>query len=138
MPPRLWTRIEYVKATEDRYLLLDANNEEERARSMDHLERDSPEWFAWLSTLPSFHFAGKQGSYTARKDQKKRGAGYWYAYRKHQNKLLVSYLGTTNQLTLAHLEEGAAVLEQKALYNSLSRELCNADPSPGSQEHDDD
>jgi hypothetical protein len=135
MPPRLWTRIEYIKATEDRYMLLDANNEEGRARSMDHLERDTPEWFAWLSTLPSFHFAGKQGSYTARKDQKKRGAGYWYAYRRHRNKLLISYLGTTDQLTLAHLEEGAAVLEQKALHNSQDHELCNADLSSGSQEH---
>ncbi len=137
MPPRLWTRIEYVKATADRYLLFDANNEEGKARSMDHLERDTPEWFAWLSTLPSFHFAGKQGSYTARKDQKKRGAGYWYAYRKHRNKLLISYLGTTDQLTLAHLEEGAGVQEQKALHNSQDHELCNADPSPGSQKHDD-
>ncbi len=94
---------------------------------MDHLERDTPEWFAWLSTLPSFHFAGKQGSYTARKDQKKRGAGYWYAYRKHRNKLLISYLGTTDQLTLAHLEEGAVVLEQKVLHNSQDHELCNTD-----------
>ncbi len=125
--PRLYTRIEYIKATEDRYLLLDANNEEGRATSMDHLQYDSPEWFAWLETLTSFHFAGKQGFFTARKDQKKRGKGYWYAYRKHRNKLFISYLGTTERLTLAHLEEGAAVLTQKVLHNSQSDELCNAD-----------
>jgi hypothetical protein len=116
--PRLYTRIEYIQATTDRYLLLDANNEEGRARSMDHLECNTPEWFAWLETLRSFHFAGKHGSFTARKDQKKRGAGYWYAYRKHQNKLLISYLGTTAKLTLAHLEEAAAALEHKVLHNS--------------------
>src|SRR6266567_463936 len=110
--PRLYTRIEYIKATEDRYLLLDANNEEGRATSMDHLQYDSPEWFAWLETLTSFHFAGKQGFFTARKDR---------------NKLFISYLGTTERLTLAHLEEGAAVLTQKVLHNSQSDELCNAD-----------
>src|SRR5260370_40149891 len=59
--PRLYTRIEYIQATEDRYLVLDANNQEGRATSMDHLQRDSPQWFAWLERLPSFHFAGKQG-----------------------------------------------------------------------------
>ena len=75
-------------------------------------------WFAWLETLGSFHFTGKQGLFTARKDQKKRGKGYWYAYRKHQKRLFISYLGTTEKLTLAHLEEVATALEQKALHNS--------------------
>jgi hypothetical protein len=28
-------------------------------------EPDSPEWFAWLSTLPSFRFVGQQGRFTA-------------------------------------------------------------------------
>ena len=98
---RLYTCIEYVTATEDRYVMLDAT--EGATKSMGHLQRDSPEWFAWLETLVSFHFTGKCGGFTARKDQKK---------------LFISYLGTTEKLTLAHLEEVAAVLEQKALHNS--------------------
>jgi hypothetical protein len=114
--PRLYTRIEYVTATEDRYMMLDAT--EGTAKSMAHLQRDSPEWFAWLEMLISFHFTGKQGSFTARKDQKKRGKGYWYAYRKSQKRLFISYLGTTEKLTLTHLEEVAAALEQKVLHNS--------------------
>ncbi len=113
---RLYTRIEYVRATEDRYILLDAT--EGTIKSMEHLERDTPEWFAWLETLRSFHFTGKQGLFTARKDQKKRGKGYWYAYRKHQKRLFISYLGITEKLTLAHLEEVATALEQKMLHNS--------------------
>ncbi len=113
---RLYTCIEYVTATEDRYVMLDAT--EGATKSMGHLQRDSPEWFAWLETLVSFHFTGKCGCFTARKDQKKRGHGYWYAYRKYQKKLFISYLGTTEKLALAHLEEVATVLEQKALHNS--------------------
>ncbi len=109
-------QIEYVTATEDRYVVLDAT--EGTAKSMGHLKRDSPEWFAWLEKLVSFHFTGKHGSFTARKDQKKRGKGYWYAYRKHQKKLFIGYLGTTAKLTLAHLEEVATTLEQKALHTS--------------------
>src|SRR6266516_3572131 len=96
-PARLYTCIEYVTVTEDRYLMLDAT--EGTTKSMGHLQWDSLEWFAWLEMLVSFYFTGKRGCFTVRKDQKKCGYGYWYVYCKHQKKLFISYLGTTKKLT---------------------------------------
>ncbi len=40
---------------------------------------ETPEWFAWLADISSFHFAGRSGSFTARKTRKQRGGDYWYA-----------------------------------------------------------
>ena len=49
---------------------------------------DSQEWFDWLNSIASFAFHGRNGHYTARKERKKRGETYWYAY-----------LGTGKKLT---------------------------------------
>src|SRR5215472_15641574 len=65
---------------------------------------------AWLQEVPSFAFAGQRGAYTARKETKQRGQGYWYAYRKRGGKLTKAYLGKVPQLTLARLEEVAHLL----------------------------
>ena len=72
---------------------------------------DSPEYFAWLSTLKSFHFEGREGRFTARLEKRKNKDGstreYWSAYRKHNKKQLRRYLGQTSNLTIAALEEAA-------------------------------
>jgi LuxR family transcriptional regulator, maltose regulon positive regulatory protein len=67
---------------------------------------DSPEYFQWLSTLLSFRFAGREGHFTARRETRQRGGDYWSAYRR-QGKQFSVYLGTTDKLTLAHLESTA-------------------------------
>jgi LuxR family transcriptional regulator, maltose regulon positive regulatory protein len=41
---------------------------------------EDPAWFAWLEVASSFAFHGQNGSFTARKETKQRGAGYWYAW----------------------------------------------------------
>src|SRR5579859_4023812 len=51
------------------------------------LQVDSTEWVAWFEQLPSFHFCGKNGRFTARKEQRGGKGEYWVAYRKYQNKL---------------------------------------------------
>ncbi|HEY7781212.1 MAG TPA: hypothetical protein VIC85_13455, partial [Ktedonobacterales bacterium] len=38
---------------------------------------EDPAWFAWLEDVSSFAFHGQNGSFTARKETKQRGAGYW-------------------------------------------------------------
>jgi hypothetical protein len=68
---------------------------------------DTPEYFAWLDTLPSFHFKGKHGHFTARQEQ-----GYWYAYRKAKKRQFKRYLGTTDKLTVPQLERIADQLAQ--------------------------
>src|SRR5438552_7319941 len=44
-----------------------------------HLVPDSPEWFNWLETLPSFRFVGQQGRFTAYRHS--RSSRSWRAYR---------------------------------------------------------
>jgi hypothetical protein len=110
---RLYNLIEHVKGTENRYLFMDMLEGSAQARSQ--LEPDSPEWFTWLARLGSFHFQGKSGHFTARQERKQRGDAYWYAYRKAHKQRLKRYLGTTDKLTLASLEQTAYDLHEAAL-----------------------
>src|SRR5215469_18042843 len=75
------------------------------------LTRDDPTWLAWLEAVSSFAFSGHNGSFTARKETKQRGAGYWYAYRKREGTLAKTYVGKTADLTFARLEGAARVLQ---------------------------
>ena len=110
---RLYNLIEHIAGTENRYLLMDAT--EGSAQSRSHLVPDSPDWFAWLAGLGSFHFNGKCGHFTARQERKQRGDAYWYAYLKAHQHRHKRYLGTTDKLTLAHLEHTARALHEEVL-----------------------
>ena len=68
-------------------------------------------WFTWLDGVSSFAFHGQNGSFTARKETRQRGGGYWYAYRKREGTLAKRYLGKTADLTFARLEGAARVLQ---------------------------
>ena len=84
--------------------------------SKQTLSPDSPEWFTWLAALPSFSFSTAEGyHFTARREKKQQGKGYWYAYRKVHQQLHKRYLGTTEKLTLTHLETTAKSLHEAAL-----------------------
>jgi hypothetical protein len=85
---RLDNLIEHITGTEKRYLLFEGGKGAQRCVP------DSPEWFAWLAGLSSFHFQGKGGHFTARQERKQRGETYWYAYRKAHKMRLKRYLGT--------------------------------------------
>src|SRR6266566_3441223 len=71
---------------------------------------ESPAWFAWVSQVSSFAFHGRNGSYTACKECKQRGEGYWYAYARVGGKLTKRYLGRCIGLTLPRLEQAAQEL----------------------------
>src|SRR5215831_6703364 len=88
------------------YELSDSQRAEDRRLMGDDLA-----WFAWLEAVSSFAFHGQNGSFTARKETKQRGAGYWYAYRKREGILAKTYLGKTADLTFARLEGVARVLQ---------------------------
>src|SRR6266516_3487149 len=70
----------------------------------------SPEWFSWLSGIPSFPFTGQLGQLTVRQEARGGAGTYWYAYRRHGNKMLKHYLGRIADLNPAHLEEVALQL----------------------------
>ena len=115
---RLNTVIEYCSG--DSYFLYDPDG------GHHSFAPDSPEWFAWLRTLGSFHFKGRQGHFTARSERKKHGDTYWYAYRKANRQLHKRYLGTTEKLTQTCLEETARVLHEEILRNLPLDQLRNA------------
>jgi LuxR family maltose regulon positive regulatory protein len=73
---------------------------------------DSRSWTAWLThpATHSFSFQGPSCRYTARRERRARGGEYWVAYRKQDGKLHKTYLGKAEDLTLARLDDGAAVL----------------------------
>jgi hypothetical protein len=124
---RLYNLIEHIRATENSYLFMD--EVEGTAQSRPHLVPDSPDWFAWLAGLGSFHFKGKSGHFTARQERKQRGDTYWYAYRKAHQQRHKRYLGTTDKLTLDHLERTARVLHEQTLGTISENEALNTHPS---------
>jgi hypothetical protein len=82
---------------------------------------DTPEWFAWLTGHRAFHFKGILGHCTVRCEQKhKRDEGkpslwYWYAYRKVYGRQHKRYLGATEAVTVAKLEDVAGELHIAAV-----------------------
>ena len=103
--PRLLTMIQY--SADDEYLLIDQTGVQPF-----HVA-DGSEWQVILEKVPSFHFTGKQGHFTARKEQVQGKRSYWYAYRRYHNKQSKRYIGTTAKLSPDALEQAAAALEAK-------------------------
>ena len=94
---------------------------------------DSPSWSEWLSQLSSFAFHGHNGSYTARKEHRRRGGQYWYAYARVAGKLTKRYLGRGTDLTLTRLEQVAQALwlaPQAAVHQEEGR--ASSRPRPAS------
>jgi LuxR family transcriptional regulator, maltose regulon positive regulatory protein len=75
----------------------------------------SPSWIAWLTdpATRSFSFQSPRCRYTARKEHRSRGGEYWVAYRKQGGKLHKTYLGKAEDVTLARLEDVAAVMADR-------------------------
>jgi len=68
---------------------------------------DSLAWLVWVSQVSSFAFHGQHGSCTVRKERKRRGGEYWYAYARVEGNLSKRYLGRDSDLTLRRLEQAA-------------------------------
>ncbi len=74
-------------------------------------EPDSPEWFAWLSTLPSFRFVGQHGRFTAFRGYQCSPSTPWWAHRQIRNHSHKHRLGTTASVTIECLELAATSLQ---------------------------
>jgi hypothetical protein len=74
-------------------------------------EPDSPEWFAWLSTLPSFRFVGQHGRLTAFRGYQCSPSTPWWAHRQIRNHSHKRRLGLTASVTIASLELAATSLQ---------------------------
>lgn len=76
----------------------------------------SAAWYIWLADQQNLSFSFRNdaaGTFTARREQQRQG-WYWYAYRKYEGKLLKTYLGKSETLTIEHLNAAAAVLTGKS------------------------
>jgi hypothetical protein len=75
---------------------------------------DSPEWFDWLASLTSFRFVGPAGRFSAcRASEKGQYTRRWAARRSFHGHDCWHYLGVTDHLTLACLEQAAAALQAR-------------------------
>jgi hypothetical protein len=73
---------------------------------------DSREWFEWLATLSSFRFVGKPRRFTAYRESDRRGPTRgWTAHRSHHHRRDIHWLGVTDRLSIACLEQMAATLQ---------------------------
>src|SRR2546421_3446272 len=93
---------------------------------------ESPTWLVPESQISSFAFHGKHGSYTVRKERKRRGGEYWYAYARVEGKLTKRYVGRYCDLTSARLEQVARELwltPQAALWQKEARAASRPLPS---------
>ena len=87
--------------------------QETRDQVVLNIVPESPAWFSWLKQVSSFAFWGQRGHYTARKESRPRGEAYWYVYVGAGKKLTKKYLGKTSEVTLARLEQVAAMLARR-------------------------
>lgn len=70
-------------------------------------------WLAWLTAHTSFSFQGQCGQLNVYKEQRARGAGYWYAYHTNAAGTQKRYLGRSATVTLTRLEEVAQTLQER-------------------------
>jgi hypothetical protein len=68
---------------------------------------DSLEWFEWFRTLSSFRFVGQSGHFGACRGYDRRPKRTWYAHRTLHQQEYRHYLGLSEHLTVAHLEQMA-------------------------------
>lgn len=92
--------IEY--GARDRYVLISPDEGELP------ITPDSPEWFAWLASLSSFRFMGRQGRFSARRGYNHRPNRGWYAQRSIHQKNYSKYIGVSEHVTTERLEQVAA------------------------------
>jgi DNA-binding transcriptional MerR regulator len=75
---------------------------------------DSPQWFDWLASLTSFRFMGPAGRFSAcRASEKGQHTRRWAARRSFHGHDCWHYLGITDHLTLASLEQAATALQAR-------------------------
>jgi LuxR family transcriptional regulator, maltose regulon positive regulatory protein len=70
-------------------------------------------WQSWLREVTSFAFHSPAGSLNVYLERRPRGGAYWYAYQTDEGRTRKRYLGRTETLSLARLEETARSLRRE-------------------------
>src|SRR6266699_1975159 len=74
---------------------------------------DEATWQSWLREVTSFAFHSPAGSLNVYLERRPHGGAYWYAYQTKEGRTRKRYLGRTETLSLAHLEETARSLRRE-------------------------
>ena len=101
--PHVLPLVEY--GTQGKYVVISPE------QGMLSFEPDSPQWFAWLSTLPSFRFVSQHGRFTAFRGYQCSPRTSWWAHRQIRNHSHRHRLGLTASVTIASLELAASSLQ---------------------------
>jgi hypothetical protein len=106
--------VRYLPETDDIYIIELVSKA--NSRKPINYEQDSTDWTNLLSRQKSFRFDGKNGSFSAIREERKDKDGtvrgkkaYWSAYRKAHNQQAKKYIG--QDLSIASLEKAAVALE---------------------------
>jgi LuxR family maltose regulon positive regulatory protein len=76
-----------------------------------HFQRGDDDAFSrWLEAHTAFAFVGQSGRISALKESRPGGTGYWYAYRTNARHTRKRYLGPSDKVTFARLEQEAKAL----------------------------
>ena len=75
-----------------------------------HQPGDEGTWLSWLREVSSFAFHGVSGSLNVYLEARSPRGLYWYAYHTSRGRTHKRYLGQTENLSLARLEETARAL----------------------------
>jgi hypothetical protein len=105
--PRVLPVVEY--GAQGRYVVISPDE------GLLSLEPDSPEWFAWLATLPSFRFVGRCGRFTAFRGYQSTARTSWWAHRQIHNHSQRRRLGLSTSVTIECLELAASSLQALVL-----------------------
>jgi LuxR family maltose regulon positive regulatory protein len=74
---------------------------------------DEAAWLTWLREVSSFAFHSPTGSLNVYREERSRGGLYWYAYHTSRGRTRKRYLGRTESVSLARLEETARALSHE-------------------------
>jgi len=89
---------------------------------------DGEGWLEWLEEHRAFAFHGRNGQINLLKEKRSRGGdGYWYAYQRHEGRMVKRYIGRSMLLSIERLEEIAILLVGE---NSSPRESVRPVASP--------
>ncbi len=80
---------------------------------------NSAQWFEWLTEYKQFKFISAAGHFSAQRESR-HDSDYWYAYRRRGGTLHKVYLGKSEELTLARLEQAATSLAGHTVLKQLT------------------
>jgi len=84
------------------------------------MSRDTPHFYSGLldvtqaNTLPSYRIQFSYGTFTVRRETRKRGGSYYVAYKRLRGHLLKAYIGIAGKVTKQDLHQATMKISFQA------------------------